>query len=262
MQQIKLTLEKALIEGGAVLKRAFDRPKQIRYKGPVNLVTNTDRKAQEVVIDIILKRFPNHTILAEEPTSLSKTEKTLERKKWIIDPVDGTTNFAHGFPLTCVSIAYEENGKVRVGGVWNPIYEEWFWAEHGKEASLNGKKIHVSKTKTLRESLLVTGFPYDRKKRARYYLKFYEAFMIRTHGVRRLGSAALDFCYVASGRFDGFWEFGLHPWDQAAGALIAKEAGARFTDFSGKPMSIYGTQTLVTNGRIHEAMLRVIRANR
>lgn len=261
MRHIKLTLEKALVEGGAILKRAFGRPKRIRYKGPVSLVTETDQKVQQAVIEIIRKRFPYHSILAEEPISQSGTKTTLESKKWIIDPVDGTTNFAHGFPLTCVSIAYEENGTVRFGGVWNPIYEEWFWAEHGKGASLNGKKIHVSKTKTLKESLLVTGFPYDRKQHARYYVKFYQEFMIRTHGVRRLGSAALDFCYVASGRFDGFWEFGLHPWDQAAGALIAKEAGAHLTDFRGKSMCIYGTQTLATNGRIHEAMLRVIGKN-
>ena len=181
------------------------------------------------------------------------------RKKWIIDPVDGTSNFAHRLPLACVSIAFEEDGILKVGGVWNPFLGEWFWAERGKGAYLNDKKIRVSKNKTLKESLLVTGFPYDRRERARYYLNFMEAFMMTTHGIRRLGSAALDICYVACGRFDGYWEFKLKAWDQAAGALIAKEAGARLSDFSGKPMDIYGSQTLVTNGKIHSEMLKVIK---
>ena len=254
MNLLKSTLEKALIVGGTILKRGFSRPKHIQYKGPVSLVTETDKEAERAILQVIQKRFPNHSILAEESgASLGS------RQKWIIDPLDGTTNFAHGLPLVCVSIAYEENGIVRLGGVWNPILDEWFWAEQGKGASLNGKKIRISKIKSLKTSLLVTGFPYDRLTRPRYYTRFFEVFMNRTHGVRRLGSAAIDLCYVASGRFDGFWEFGLKAWDVAAGGLIAKEAGACLTDFKGKPMNIYGEQTLVANSYIHGSMLRLIK---
>ncbi|HLD56539.1 MAG TPA: inositol monophosphatase family protein [Candidatus Omnitrophota bacterium] len=253
-RKVKQTLEKALVEAGSLLKRASKRPLKIEYKGPVSIVTQVDKKAERLIIDIIRKQFPNHSILAEESEPTGKSNC-----KWIIDPIDGTSNFAHGLPMACVSIAYEENGIVEVGGVWNPFHNEWFWAERGKGASLNGKKIRISKIKTLKDSMLVTGFPYDRRERARYYLNFMEAFMMKTQGIRRLGSAALDTCYVACGRFDGYWEFKLNAWDVAAAALIAEEAGAKLTDFSGKRMSIYGNQTLVTNGLIHNQMLRIIK---
>ena len=254
MKKIKQTLEKALIEAGAILKRAIERPITIQYKSPVSLVTEIDKKAERVIIDIIHRKFPHHSILAEESAPQGHSSS-----KWIIDPLDGTTNFAHHFPAACVSIGFEEDGIIKVGGIWNPFRGEWFWAERGKGASLNGKKIHVSKAKSLKESLLVTGFPYDRRERARYYLNFMEAFMMKTQGIRRLGSAALDLCYVACGRFDGYWEFKLNAWDQAAGALIAQEAGAQLSDFQGKPMSIYGSQTLATNGKIHREMLAIIK---
>ena len=253
MKKIKHTLEKALLEAGSIIKRSSTRPIEIQYKSPVSLVTETDRKVERVIIDIIRRQFPDHSILAEE-----SEPKGNSSSKWIIDPIDGTTNFAHRLPMACVSIAFEENEIVKVGGVWNPFQGEWFWAELGKGASLNGKKIRVSKTKTLKESLLVTGFPYDRRERARYYLDFMEAFMLQTQGIRRLGSAALDLCYLACGRFDGYWEFKLQPWDVAAGALIAKEAGARLSDFRGKPMNIYGHETLASNRLIHGEMLKVI----
>ena len=254
MKKIKQTLEKALLEAGAILKRAIERPIEVQYKSPISLVTETDKKVERAIIDIIRRKFPDHSILAEESEPQGNSGC-----KWIIDPVDGTSNFAHRFPVACVSIAFEENGIVKVGGVWNPFHGEWFWAERGKGASLNGKKIRVSKMKTLKDSLLVTGFPYDRRKRASYYLNFMKAFLMKTQDIRRLGSAALDLCYVACGRFDGYWEFHLQPWDQAAAALIAKEAGARLSDFSGKPMNIYGKQTLATNGHIHDEMLAIIK---
>lgn len=148
---------------------------------------------------------------------------------------------------------------MKLGGVFNPITNEWFWAELGRGAALNGKRIYVSKVKTLRESLLVTGFPYEPKSRLPYYIEFFKSFMGATHGVRRLGSAAFDLCYVACGRFDGFWEFNLNAWDVAAGYLIAKEAGASLTDFEGRPMDIYGKELLASNGQIHKSMLNVIR---
>ena len=271
MNKIKQTLEKALIEAGAILKRAINRPKNIQYKSPVSLVTESDKKAERVIIDIIKRRFPDQSILAEESahssgagsTSLLSSPRYGGREKvggkWIIDPIDGTANFAHSYHAACISIAYEETGEIQAGGVFNPFINEWFWAERGKGASLNGKKIRVSKVRRLKESLLVTGFPYDRIRHADYYLKFMKAFMVTTHGIRRLGSAALDLCYVACGRFDGYWEFKLQPWDQAAGALIVEEAGGTLSDFHGSPMNIYGKQTLATNGKIHQEMLRIIR---
>ena len=276
--KIKKTLEKTLIEAGRILKCGIDRPKNIQYKSPVSLVTETDKKAEQTIIEIIKHQFPDHSILSEEsppyfprsatpphyaadaPSSLAqKRGGSASGGKWIIDPLDGTANFAHSFHAACVSIAYEDAGILKLGGVWNPFINEWFWAERGKGASLNGKKIHVSKMKSLRESLLVTGFPYDRVQYADYYLKFMKAFMMTTHGIRRLGSAALDLCYVACGRFDGYWEFKLNSWDQAAGALIVEEAGGKLSDFRGKPMNIYGQQTLATNGKIHGEMLKILK---
>ena len=257
MNKIKHTLEKAMIEAGRIIQKANAKPISIEYKSPVSLVTATDKKAERVIIDIIKRNFPDHSILAEE----SGTSGTVSNgtPKWIIDPVDGTTNFAHHVPACRVSIGYEEDGIVKVGGVYNPLMNEWFWGERGRGASLNGKKIKVSNVKTLSESLLATGFPYDRRERAQYYLKFVEEFMLKTHGIRRFGSSAIDLCYVACGRFDGYWEFNLQAWDQSAGALIVEEAGGRLSNFTGKPMSIYGKQTLASNGRIHEEMLRIIK---
>ncbi len=254
MRQIKQTLEKALTEAGKLVKAAAQKPISIQYKSPVSLVTKTDQNTERVIIEIIKKKFPDHSILGEEsePTGNS-------RSKWIIDPIDGTTNFAHGLPAYCISIGYEEDGAVKLGGVFNPILDEWFWAEKGKGASLNGKKIKVSKAKKLSHSLLATGFPYDRRERAQYYLKFVEEFLLQTHGIRRLGSSAIDLCYVACGRFDGYWEFNLQAWDISAGTLIVEEAGGRLSDFSGKPHSIYGKQTLATNGLIHKEMLNIIK---
>ncbi len=254
MNKIKQTLEKALIEAGRIIKTASTKPISIDYKSPVSLVTKTDKKAERKIIEIIKRNFPDHSIFAEEskPSGNSKY-------KWIIDPVDGTTNFAHRLACFCVSIGFEEDGIVKLGGVFNPLLNEWFWAEKGKGASLNGKKIKVSKVKMLGESLLATGFPYDRREKAKYYLRFIEEFMLRTHGIRRLGSSAIDLCYVACGRFDGYWEFNLQAWDQSAGALMVEEAGGQLSDFRGKPMNIYGRQTLASNGLIHREMLEIIK---
>ena len=254
MKKIKQTLEKALIEAGEIIKKAGEKPISIEYKSPVSLVTKSDKAAEALIIKIIKKNFPNHSILAEESNPSGNSNC-----KWIIDPIDGTTNFAHGLPACCVSIGYEENGIVQIGGVLNPFLDEFFFAERGKGARLNGKKIRVSKTKKLAASLLATGFPYDRRKRAKYYLKFIEEFMLCTHGIRRLGSSAIDLCYVACGRFDGYWEFNLQAWDQSAGCLIVEEAGGQLSDFTGKPMNIYGRQTLATNGFIHQEMLTIIK---
>lgn len=248
-----------MVEAGAMLKQAMAQPKKVEYKSTANLVTETDKKIERVIIDIIKCQFPTHSILAEESAHAISESTPSNSRKWIIDPIDGTTNFAHGLPAACVTIAYEENGTIKLGAVWNPFLNEWFWAERGKGASLNGKKIHVSNSKSLAESLLVTGFPYDRITRADYYLRFVKSFMMITHGIRRLGSAALDLCYVACGRFDGYWEFNLQPWDQAAGVLMVEEAGGRLSNFSGKPMNIYERQTLAANKNIHGEMLKIIK---
>ncbi len=259
-KKIKQVLEKALLEAGHVLSAAFGRPKHIEYKGTANLVTKTDRAAEKKIINLIRRNFPEHVILSEEsfPAHLYHTDRSIP-VKWVVDPLDGTTNFAHNLPLACVTIGIEMYGKLTLGGVWNPFSGEMFWAEKGRGAFLNGKRIHVSKTNLLSTSLLVTGFPYDRNKYADQYLKVAGEFMRRTHGIRRLGSSALDLCFVASGRFDGYWETKLHPWDQAAGVLIVEEAGGRTSDFSGNPINIYGKQTLATNGKIHGEMLKVLK---
>ncbi|MBI4430291.1 MAG: inositol monophosphatase [Candidatus Omnitrophica bacterium] len=250
-------LKECLLEAGALIKRASAKEKRIDYKGRLSLVTETDKKSEKLIVGKILKAFPGHGILAEE----SGGRRPASPHRWIIDPLDGTTNFAHGFPVYCVTIAYEEHGKIMAGGVLDPTRDELFFAERGAGATLNGKPISVSKTPALSASLLCTGYPYDRcdLRRAKYYIGFKESFITRCHDVRRTGSAALDLCYVASGRFDGFWEYHLNPWDVAAAYLIIEEAGGKVTGYLGEPYRIDGKQTLASNGRIHGEMVHVLR---
>lgn len=246
---------------GAVLRRSFAKEIRIEYKGALNLVTEADRAAEAVVVQTIRKRFPDHRFLAEEGGEYKTggaTDQEISIHKWIIDPLDGTTNFAHTFPAFCVSIGLETRGEVVLGVVYNPIREEIFLAEKGRGATLNGRLIRVSKTEKLNESLLVTGFAYDVRDDTTNNLDHFGNFIRRTHGVRRTGSAALDLCYVACGRFDGFWEMKLSPWDTAAGMLILQEAGGRVTTFSGEPYSIYLKEVLATNGKIHSEMVEVL----
>jgi len=254
MQKERKTLEKALLAAGLILKRHIKLPKKVLLKSPIDIVTETDKKAERTIIEIIGRAFPKHSILAEE----SGVQQGEESSKWIIDPLDGTTNFTHSFPEACVSIAYEYRGAIKLAGVFNPFHDELFWAEKGKGAYLNDKRIHVSKTKRLTESLVATGFPYDRRRFARYYINMMETVMQTCRGIRRLGSAALDLCYLACGRYDAYWEFKLNPWDQAAGILIVREAGGHCTNFMGKPLSVYEKQTLATNSHVHREMLKVL----
>lgn len=226
----------------------------VRKSNALDLVTEADREAEEAVIRIIRRAFPSHEILAEE-TGVS-AERSEHR--WIIDPLDGTTNYAHGFPQFCVSIGYERRGKMEFGVVFDALKKECFVASRGKGARLNGSPIHVSKTPTLETSLLCTGFPYDRRERRRFYLCFWEYFMTRVQGVRRAGAAALDLCNVACGRVDGFWEFGLKAWDVAAGSLIVQEAGGRVTNMDGTSLELTGGRILATNGKLHREMMSVI----
>ncbi|HTT74556.1 MAG TPA: inositol monophosphatase family protein [Candidatus Binataceae bacterium] len=236
----------------------LSRTSVTRKSNSIDLVTEADQQAEATVIDILQRAFPTHAILAEE----SGTNAHQSEHRWIIDPLDGTTNFAHGYPQFCVSIAYEYRGKVRVAIILDSFKKECFVAQRGRGAHLNGKAIHVSPIATLDSSLLATGFPYDRRERRHYYLTFWEAFMMRVQGVRRTGSAALDLAYAACGRTDGFWEFGLKPWDVAAGALIVEEAGGLVSNMDGSPLDLAGGQIVASNGRLHQPIIEVLATTR
>lgn len=245
----------AAYQAGEVLRANWLQPKTIEVKTDiVDLVTNVDKAADALITDLLQTRCPTHQIIAEE-SAVSGQESPY---CWYIDPLDGTTNFAHGFPHFAVSIALTHEAKTIVGVVHDPLRNETFCATRGGGATLNGAPIRVSPAPVLEQSLVLTGFPYDRRKRSEYYLRFYQAFMVRTQGVRRCGSAALDLCYVACGRADAFWEWRLHPWDTAAGSLIVEEAGGKMSNFTGQPFAIHGEQTLASNGLLHGEMLTVL----
>ena len=241
-------------EAGDILRENLGKIKRIDCKGGINLVTDIDRLAEERALSIIREKYPSHDILTEE----RRMEEKGSQYKWIIDPLDGTTNYVHGYPRYCISIALEKDGEVILGVVYDPVPDELFLAEKGKGATLNGRKISVSKIDELDKSLLATGFPYDRREKADEYLKIYREFMLNAQGVRRDGSAALNLCYTANGRFDGFWEEQLAPWDVAAGSLIVTEAGGRVTDFKGEKADIYGKDIVASNGKIHREMEEII----
>ncbi len=224
------------------------------YKGDVDLVTQADKRSEAAIVKRLTQYFPEHAIAAEEGTGHESASHSEFR--WHIDPLDGTTNFAHSYPCFCVSIAVAQRDTVIAAVVFNPFYNELFAAARGEGATLNGKKIHVSKVATLSTSLLCTGFPVH-KRLANPNIHYYWDFTLRSHGVRRDGSAALDLACVAAGRFDGFWEFGLQKWDTAAGVLLVEEAGGKVSDFSGLPYQLGGPTILATNGTIHEEMRKV-----
>jgi myo-inositol-1(or 4)-monophosphatase len=238
-------------EAGALLMDFFHQHVKIEYKGEVDLVTVADRQSEALILQRIRARWPSHDILGEEGGLHDQGSEY----RWYVDPLDGTTNFAHGYPVFCVSLAVEHKGKRIAGVVYDPTRDELFSAELGAGAYLNGERIHVSKTANLAESLVATGFP-SHKRHKNPNIFFYHQITLRTHGVRRAGSAALDLCSVACGRFDGFWEFNLNPWDTAAGVLIVEEAGGIVGDFRGGPFDIGSRETLASNGLVHEAMLR------
>lgn len=260
MSARKATLLAALRGAGDVLARNFGKV-TYRQKRRADLLTAADLESQRLIIDLIARRHPDDDFMAEE----DEVKLSGSRRLWIVDPLDGTTNYAHGYPASCVSIGLLEDGVPALGGVFDPFRRELFIAERGKGAFLNGRRLAVSKTSRVKDSLLITGFAYDRAERADFYLRRFKAFMVRAHDVRRSGSAALDMAWVAAGRADGFWEFKLNPWDVAAGRLLVEEAGGRVTAFDGKPWRTWremGAQTLATNGRVHADMLRVLRRTR
>jgi myo-inositol-1(or 4)-monophosphatase len=217
-------------------------------------VTDTDRACERLILEVLSDAFPAHSILAEESGGRGQGDFL-----WVVDPLDGTTNFAHGYPQVAISIALLERHEPIFGLVHDPLRNETFTAHRGKGALLDGDPIRVSVSQTLSTSLLATGFPYDRRRYADFYLAHWKEFMMRTRGTRRGGAAALDLCWVAAGRVDGFWEWKLKPWDVSAGVLVVEEAGGRTSDFAGGRMNLFGEQCLASNGAIHDEMLEVLR---
>ena len=231
---------------------------QVTNKGDIDLVTEADIAAEELIIDRIRSHYPLHGILAEESGEAVQAQSQRSAWKWIIDPLDGTTNYAHGYPCFCVSIAVEHDGVLEIGVVYDPMRDEMFAAERGQGASLNERKIRVSNVEQLGRALVCTGFPYDVRTRPDFARDFTN-FTLNAQAVRRDGSAALDLAFVACGRFEGFWEDGLRPWDTAAGALLVAEAGGRVTNFENEPLDIYTKKVVASNGHVHDEMLRLLR---
>lgn len=242
------------LAAGRVHTRFFRQNPPIDKKGPIDLVTEADLTAEREFRALIADRFPTHVVLGEE----GGAPESAAECRWIVDPLDGTTNFAHGLALFCVSIALEVSGRIEAAVVFDPIADELYTAERGQGARLNGRPIRVSGNGTLLDSLLCTGFPYSVREDLAAHVEVFGAFLGRSRAVRRLGSAALDLCYVAAGRFDGFWEDRLSPWDIAAGALIVEEAGGRVTDFANRAVDLERGQILATNGALHDQMRAVI----
>ncbi len=246
-------------DAGRILLERQGRALQVSNKGDIDLVTEGDLAAEKLIIERIRSYYPRHAILAEESGAsegaLSAAGKS--ESKWIIDPLDGTTNYAHGYPCFCVSIAVERAGKIEVGVIYNPMLDEMFAAERGQGATLNDRTIRVSDIEDLNSAMLCTGFPYDVRERPDF-ARHFTNFTMRAQAVRRDGSAALDLANVACGRFDGFWEDGLNPWDIAAGVLLIEEAGGLVTDFNSGPLDIYTPKVLASNGLVHQAMMRVL----
>lgn len=242
-------------EAGALVLHHFHQKLKIEYKGDADLVTAADRASETLIRERISQQFPSHDVLGEEQGLNDKGSEY----RWYVDPLDGTTNFAHGYPVFCVSMALEyrsENAAHRIAGVvYDPTRDELFSAAKGNGAHLNNQPIAVSKITQLRECLVATGFP-SHKRHKNPNIHFYHQITLRTHGVRRAGSAALDLCNVACGRFDGFWEFNLNPWDTTAGVLIIEESGGKATHFDGSPFQIDSRETLASNGLVHDALLQ------
>jgi myo-inositol-1(or 4)-monophosphatase len=243
-------IEPIIREAGALLMSYFQRRIGYEYKGDVDLVTEADRASEKFFAERLRTRWPEFGILGEEGT---KSDLGAEYR-WLVDPLDGTTNFAHGFPVFCISIALVRGEELIAGFLYDPTRDEFFSAEHGAGAKLNGAAMHVSKTRTLSEAILGTGFP-SHKRHKNPNVHFYHQLTLRSHGLRRAGSAALDLANVASGRYDGFWEFNLNPWDTAAGVLLVREAGGTVTRFDGSPFLLNSREVLASNGLIHQELM-------
>ncbi len=242
-------------ESGRIQKEHYRKQHEIFHKGEINIVTDVDLECQERIIGLIGRHFPADLVIAEEKDNVFEGD----HNRWIVDPIDGTTNYAHGYPFFCTSIAYEVKKEIVCGVVYNPIFDELFFAEKGKGAYLNGEKLSVSAAVDMKQCLLTTGFPYDVATNRQNNVDHFVAFLHNAQAIRRDGSAALNLSYVAAGRFDGFWELKLSPWDTAAGVLMVTEAGGRVSSFDGAPFDIYKGQIVASNNLIHDDMLRVLR---
>ena len=244
-------------DAGGVLMQKLGAAK-VTNKGDIDLVTEADLASENLIIERIRSYHPQHAILAEESGESALVGGKRSEWKWVIDPLDGTTNYAHGYPCFCVSIALEHNGVIEIGVVYDPVRDEMFAAERGSGATLNDRRIRVSEIEELKDAMLVTGFPYNVRERPNFTRDFAN-FTMAAQAVRRDGSAAIDLAYVACGRFDGFWEDGLSPWDIAAGMLLIEEARGKVTNFDNEPLNIYTKKVLATNGLVHDDMLRVLK---
>jgi myo-inositol-1(or 4)-monophosphatase len=242
--------------GGKILQGMFGRTNRIVKKGEIDLVTEADFEAEKGILEVIRRNFPNDKVLSEETGVHGESSD----RTWLVDPLDGTTNFAHRFPFFAVSIALEFKKEIVLGIVYNPYMDEYFEAAQKMGAFLNRKSLRVSEVQTLEESLLGTGFPYDVHERPEKVMRLFKEMVIKAQGIRRPGSAALDLCYVAAGRFDGFWESDLKPWDTAAGTIIVQEAGGKLSTFEGTSYNPYQNSIVASNTHIHDAMLKVLRA--
>ena len=250
-KRVAIDLAKA---SGQMLIEHLGRVTDVEHKGEIDLVTEADRRSEEFIVGRLREVFPGHSIIAEERGGIGEPTEYL----WLVDPLDGTTNYAHGFPWFSVSIALLKGGELIVGAVYHPVLNELFWAAKGEGAWLNGKRVCVSKTAQLSQSFLATGFPYDIRESEVNNLNHFSNFALKALAIRRAGSAALDLAYLACGRFDGFWELKLQPWDMAAGFLLVKEAGGKVTDFRGGKFDPFGREILASNGLIHGEMLKVL----
>ena len=248
-----------MLRAGDIQLRGQESGFRVDKKGTIDLVTEVDLECERMCRAVLGERFPDHEILAEE---FGGAQEARSRFRWVFDPVDGTTNYAHGLPIFCASLGLEIDGERAVVAIYDPSRRELFTAERGQGAYLNGVAIKTSATGTLIDGLLVTGFPYDMHKQGPELIEMFAAFMKRARAVRRLGSAALDLCYVAAGRFDAFWEQHLKPWDVAAGALIVEEAGGRITGMGGEPFALSMPHLVASNGHLHDQLLAVIGAER
>ncbi len=253
LDKILNVAREAALAGGAVLQRGFNLHKEVQFKGFADPVTQFDKESEQVIVDIIQKYFPAHSILTEEELSSDQGGDY----KWIIDPLDGTVNFTHRIPYICVSIGVEFKGEIVAGVIYNPILDEYYHAAQGQGAWLNGESIHVSQQGDIGKSLLATGFPYHRDGRLEHLLTPFKKVVIEYQGFRRLGSAAMDMAYVACGKCEGFYEEGLQPWDTAAGVILIQEAGGVVTDYFGKKFSAYQKTIIASNGMIQDSLIDI-----
>lgn len=254
LQDMLVVAQNAARAAGTFQKQKWATEFQVEFKSEINLVTEVDKMSEQMIIDAIVAQYPDHDVLAEE--GFGKRKDSIY--KWIIDPLDGTTNFAHGYPLWCVSIALECRGDIILGVVYDPLKDEMFSACRGGGAFLNGKPIRVSNHDTLSKSLLATGFAYNVRETTNNNLDHFATLLMKAQSVRRDGVAAIDLCYVACGRYDGYWELNLFPWDMAAGLLILQEAGGRVTRFNGAPFGVYDKEICATNTKIHPQLVDVL----